>query len=509
MSDAPPPTPDRGFSDDDLAACLRVLRALGDRPALCAPGTPLADEVRQQASRFLHLLKAHEKEQRKRRDHALLQETGIRRQRAAQAFAAETGSGPRALPAPAPAEANANRLASAPELSEPQRCYVCKRNYTRLHFFYDSLCPSCGDFNFAKRNQTADLRGRVFLLTGGRVKIGFQVGLRLLRAGARLVATTRFPRDAAARYAAEADFPDWRDRLGLYPLDLRLPSAIDRFADYILARYDRLDGIINNAAQTVRRPPAFYRHLLDAELAAGPLPGDAHRLIADSSFVRGPLSVVGRPHSAVAPRLPEAIADHWPEVPALLSQLPAPRHDESDAHFPAGRLDGNGQQVDLRPQNSWTLKLGEVSLTELLEVHAVNAFAPFLLLTRLGPLLLAHPERPKYVVNVSAMEGQFNCPFKTGCHPHTNMAKAALNMLTRTAAGPYAKQNVYMNSVDTGWVTNEFPAEKTDRMRREGFEPPLDELDGAARVCDPIFHGANTGEQLFGLFLKDYRAVEW
>src|SRR5262249_53439707 len=109
-----------------------------------------------------------------------------------------------------------------------------------------------------------------------------------------------------------------------------------------------------------------------------------------------------------------------------------------------------------RPTNSWALDLGGVSPLELLEVHAVNCLAPFLLLRRLEPLLFAGPDRPRHVVNVSAMEGQLSAE-KTGRHPHTNMAKAALNMITRTCAKPCAERGVYINSVDTGWVTNEAP----------------------------------------------------
>ncbi|MCI0455461.1 MAG: SDR family oxidoreductase, partial [Gemmataceae bacterium] len=198
-------------------------------------------------------------------------------------------------------------------------------------------------------------------------------------------------------------------------------------------------------------------------------------------------------------------------LPALLTQLPLLPGDErlDPSHFPPGWLDGNGQQVDLRPNNSWALELGEVPPLELLEVHAVNCLAPFLLLRRLEGLLFHETGRGRYVVNVSAMEGQLNATYKTGRHPHTNMAKAALNMLTRTCAGPYAERGVYMNSVDTGWVTNEAPHPTAERMAAEGFREPLDVIDGAARVLDPIFSGLTTGRNEHGKFWKDYRPIEW
>src|SRR5258708_4969105 len=152
--------------------------------------------------------------------------------------------------------------------SESQHCYVCKQHYDVVHFFYDQLCPSCAELNFAKRTELADLRGRVALLTGGRVKIGYQAGLKLLRAGARLIVTTRFPRDSAARYAREDDFAEWSDRLEIFGLDLRHTPSVEAFCREMLTTRDRLDFIINTACQTVRRPPAFYEHMMEAETAS-------------------------------------------------------------------------------------------------------------------------------------------------------------------------------------------------------------------------------------------------
>jgi NAD(P)-dependent dehydrogenase (short-subunit alcohol dehydrogenase family) len=375
---------------------------------------------------------------------------------------------------------------------------VCKAEFSRLHFFYDQLCPPCAELSYEKRTQTADLSGRTALVTGGRVKIGYQAAILLLRAGARVLVTTRFPHDAARRFAGEQDFGVWRDRLEIHGLDLRLTPAVERFARGVNEREAGLDFILHNACQTVRRPPAFYAHLVEHEQAPPEaLPATERRIVRayheDRRARRG------------------AIAH---DDPALLSQAVLTPEDRALAGkvelFPAGELDQDLQQIDLRPANSWRMTLAEVPIVELLEVHLVNAIAPFVLSARLKPALLRSPGEGKHIVNVSAMEGQFYRDHKTDKHPHTNMAKAALNMLTRTSAADYARDGIYMNSVDTGWVTDEDPATLAARKREEhGFHPPLDVVDGAARICDPIFSGVLTGRHVYGQFFKDYRPVDW
>lgn len=387
-------------------------------------------------------------------------------------------------------------------LNKARPCYICKEKYREVDAFYHQLCPSCAGQNRRRRHARTDLTGRRALLTGGRAKIGMYIALRLLRDGAHTTITTRFPNDAVRRFAAMEDSHEWLHRLEVVGIDLRDPAQVMELADTVAA-HGHLDVLINNAAQTVRRSPASYAPLLEAE--AEPVTG------------RGlPRPVV---LGGLRPRVQELTEDgtdgaltaaRHAFTPQMLTSLALTTGSASMERVRSGTaIDAGGLVPDLAPVNSWTQNVGEVDPVEMLEVQLCNVSAPFMLVDRLRPALAASPARRTHVVNVSAMEGVFGRGYKGPGHPHTNMAKAALNMLTRTSAQEmFERDGTLMNSVDTGWITDERPHPEKERLAESGFHAPLDLADGAARVYDPVVRG-EAGEDLYGCFLKDYRHGPW
>ena len=459
-----------------LATCLEVFAELDALPL----DHPDAVRVRRATAKLVKQLKVRRKAERRARDAAITAATAT------------------AAPDRIDDETNGVEL-SAPETAQADRtlhsaraCYVCKQRYREVHAFYHQLCPACAEVNWAKRNARTDLTGRRALLTGGRAKIGMYIALRLLRDGAFTTITTRFPNDAVRRFAAMPDSADWLDRLRVVGVDLRDPSQVVALADLVAAD-GPLDVLVNNACQTVRRSPGAYAHLVAAESA--PLPVTAVETVS-----------LGRTHGAH----PAALDDGTTFQPHELTALALTSGSASLARVATNTaIDAGGLVPDLAPVNSWTQRIDEVDALELLEVQLCNVTAPFVLVSRLRPALAASPARRTYVVNVSAMEGQFSRGYKGPGHPHTNMAKAALNMLTRTSARElFETDGILMTSVDTGWITDERPHPTKARLAEEGFHAPLDLADGAARVYDPVVRGER-GEDLFGCFLKDYAPAPW
>ncbi|MEP7765390.1 SDR family NAD(P)-dependent oxidoreductase [Sanguibacter sp. 25GB23B1] len=394
--------------------------------------------------------------------------------------------------------------ATAGRLIKSRPCYVCKQHYNDVDVFYHQLCPECSALNRARRDARTDLTGKRALLTGGRAKIGMYIALRLLRDGAHTTITTRFPNDAIRRFTAMDDSADWIHRLRIIGIDLRDPAQVVALADDVAAQ-GPLDILINNAAQTVRRSPGAYAPLAaaeDAPLPTGYLPdvvtfGRSHDTHPASLEGSVPTAQTATAHASVT------TADLLTKLALTAGSASLDRVASSTA------IDAAGLVPDLVDSNSWVQNVEDVDALELLEVQLCNSTAPFILISRLRESMRQTEGSRRYVVNVSAMEGQFSRGYKGPGHPHTNMAKAAVNMLTRTSAREmFETDSILMTSVDTGWITDERPHTTKVRLAEEGFHAPLDLVDGAARVYDPIVRG-ELGEDVFGCFLKDYKPSAW
>ena len=473
-----------GIDPSRLATALEVFRQLDDLPV----DHPDAVAVREATGRLFKQVK--ERRRRERRDAQLAHDAAVT---AATATAApgRIDDETRGLPL----QTATTTAPLAGRLQRARACYTCKQRYVDVDAFYHQLCPSCAALNRSRREARTDLTGRRALLTGGRAKIGMHIALRLLRDGADLTLTTRFPQDAVRRFSSMPDSAEWLDRLHVVGIDLRDPAQVLALADEV-ARRGHLDVLVNNAAQTVRRSPGAYAQLVAAEQEALP-PGPRPEVIdLGHATDAHPPALTGE----TAP----AFTAHAVTALALTSGSAS-----LDRVADATAIDAGGLVPDLDAVNSWTRRVEEVDTLEMLEVQLCNAVAPFVLIGRLRPALAASPARRTYVVNVSAMEGQFGRGYKGPGHPHTNMAKAALNMLTRTSAKEMLESDgILMTAVDTGWITDERPHPTKARLHVEGFAAPLDLVDGAARVYDPIVRG-ELGEDLHGVFLKDYAPAEW
>ncbi|MCW2613471.1 MAG: 3-ketoacyl-(acyl-carrier-protein) reductase [Frankiales bacterium] len=472
-----------GIDADRLATALAVFKELDDLPV----DHPDAVAVREATGRLFKQVK--ERRRRERRDAELAHDAAVT---AATATGApgRIDDETRGLPL-----STGTTTALAGTLRKARACYQCKQRYTEVDAFYHQLCPSCAELNRSRREARTDLAGRRALLTGGRAKIGMHIALRLLRDGADTTITTRFPADAVRRFTSMPDSGDWLHRLRIVGIDLRDPAQVLSLADAVASR-GHLDVLVNNAAQTVRRSPGAYGALVAAESAAlpsGPLPE-----VIDLGHSRD-----AHPPALSAGQAP-AFTAHAVTALALTSGS-----SSLDRVADQTAIDAGGLVPDLDDVNSWTRRVEQVDTLEMLEVQLCNSVAPFVLISRLRPALAASPARRTYVVNVSAMEGQFGRGYKGPGHPHTNMAKAALNMLTRTSAQEMLETDgILMTAVDTGWITDERPHPLKARLHEEGFHAPLDLVDGAARVYDPIVRG-ELGEDLFGCFLKDYAPGAW
>jgi len=399
-------------------------------------------------------------------------------------------------------------------------CYICKNKFSpeNIHKFYGNLCTKCGEHNYSYRTLKLDLSGRIAIVTGGRVKIGYYISTKLLSYGCRVIITTRFPKDSLFKYQKDPDYEKWKNNLIIYPIDFRIFESTIKFINYIKENFTHIDILINNAAQTLRRSSSYYKYLLPIELKEAD--EENSKIIIKEDYRTTPnsnLKILDKKQESLNSLISyekEKVLDFQEILPlsVITSQI---KIMEEKFKPQVTMMGSDGQPYDFTGgKNSWNFEFDEIPFQEFTEVQIINAWTPYYLCAKLKPLMKKSPFPDKYIVNVTAVEGIFN-HYKRTTHVHTNMAKAALNMFTRTC-GKYLKNiGIYMTCVDTGWVNYMDEMNKlVDENEKENFgnefiNVPLDELDGAMRVLHPFIEGIQNKNYLYGILLKDYAESVW
>ena len=407
-----------------------------------------------------------------------------------------------------------------------KNCYICKEKFglDNIHSFYGNLCKKCGDYNYSFRTMKLDFTGRIAIVTGGRVKIGYYIATKLLSYGAKVLITSRFPKDALFKFQKDPDYEKWKNNLVVYPIDFRIFESTIKFVQFINDNFPHVDILINNAAQTIRRTASYYKYLLPIETKD--LNKEDDKKIIKNDFVnlqnqlkegekeQNPSKSKNEIKNALISLMDNKSKEYQEILPlsVIASQIRI-MEEKSQPHVTV--MGGDGQPYDFsKGKNSWNFEFDEIPFQEFTEVQIINTWTPYYLCVKLKPLMMQSPFPDKYIVNVTSVEGIFN-HYKRSSHVHTNMAKAALNMFTRTC-GSYLKDiGIYMTCVDTGWVSpmNEMNClldkDKKNSYENEFVNVPLDELDGAMRVLHPIIEGIKNKNYLFGILLKDYVKSPW
>ena len=399
-----------------------------------------------------------------------------------------------------------------------KNCYICKEKFglDNIHSFYGNLCKKCGDYNYSFRTMKLDFTGRIAIVTGGRVKIGYYIATKLLSYGAKVLITSRFPKDALFKFQKDPDYEKWKNNLVVYPIDFRIFESTIKFVQFINDNFPHVDILINNAAQTIRRTASYYKYLLPIETKNLNKEDDKKIIKNDYINLQKQLKQENQnqnQNSLIS--LMDNKSKEYKEILPLSVIASQIRIMEEKSQPNVTVMGSDDQPYDFsKGKNSWNFEFDEIPFQEFTEVQIINTWTPYYLCVKLKPLMMASPFPDKYIVNVTSVEGIFN-HFKKSVHVHTNMAKAALNMFTRTC-GNYLKDiGIYMTCVDTGWVSpmNEMNSllddNKKNSYENEFVNVPLDELDGAMRVLHPIIEGIKNKNYLFGILLKDYIKSPW
>jgi len=448
------------FTKEEWQSCLKVLDILKDNPFENPDNRRFGTLVTKIHKKARKINRTQTYSTKKASDLGILKESEISKNALANHTVYEEGN-----------EKKEQRFS---QLNIPKNCYCCNTSYMWAHSFYNRLCPTCADINYRNRFKRVDLTNRNVILTGGRVKIGYATALKVLRSNANLTVTTRFPASALSQFKEEKDYDVWKERLTVYGLDLRNLKAVETFVMFYKEEHGALDILINNAAQTIKYTTDYYTPLILKEQQTLEQLKHNPYLIENSTQV--------------------------------IENVPVLTDAQHNRYYAVNRF---GQPMDNRTKTSWNSTLEEVDMNELLEVNLINQISPYYLIKEFTPLFRASEFEKKFIVNVTSSEGQFSYSNKSIFHPHTNMTKAALNMLTRTSASEYEAYGIYMNAIDVGWVSTGAQEELRQKQFEEGYIPPLDPVDGASRILVPIAEALEDKSNPVGKLIKNYVIEEW
>ncbi|KAF7863823.1 hypothetical protein EAF04_006788 [Stromatinia cepivora] len=402
------------------------------------------------------------------------------------------------------------------KIRKERKCYICHFLITSAHSQYPALCESCGGFNLASGNlslpDALNLEGKTALVTGGRINLGFHTALRLLRCGAQVIVSSRYPRDAGVKYLAENDSEKWRKRLRIIGADFRAANDVFHLVagikqilrDWSTGNTGKLDVLINNAAQTWTDSVKQERHAIQLESQLRLEDNHSNRLLLDTNYsprVRGGVHSL---NLLAFDTEQKRLNDMFPEEAGIIGRTE--------------NITSISTTVE-EPKSSWVQNLYEIPYEDVISAHSVNTFVPLILIRELLPLMGSprshattnnQPSKPlAHIINVSAREGIFEPTptnrHKNGYHVHTNLTKAALNMLTETeAAVAWRDRKVAMNSVDPGYLSAAKEVIE-NRKKNGGWEGcPIGWEDGAARVLWSVAVGESGKGAVWGRFLKDF-----
>lgn len=402
-------------------------------------------------------------------------------------------------------------------LRTSRRCYICRHLLlpSDAHHLYASLCRPCGTFNLSASELSVpshlNLFGKTVLVTGGRINLGFHTARRLLRCGANVIVSSRYPRDAELRFSRQHDFDEWSPRLRVVGADFR--TAKDAFqlvttVKRLLQEWtnSKLDILINNAAQTLTDS-------IKSEVKAITREEDLREEVGKNSISSRRVLDSNHPYE---PKVRGGMLASWAGLEGPMTKLEIDNgvsnpdaNSSAESKINAKQKGLSGSAEETMGKSSWVQTANEIPYEDIISAFSVNSFVPLILCRELLPLMGNEMSigtttvRPLgYIINVSSREGIFeDGKGKREYHVHTNMSKAAINMITETEAGAAWKRRVAMNSVDPGYMSAapEFQSEGGCPI---GFE------DGAARIMWPIAIGEQKdGMIIRGRFLKHFGAV--